>query len=137
MSVGREKIRDGYRELRWDHPRVIDSPIDQVALRARAYSWVGEHRVVMSYELGRALGGHEHVHHIDGIKLNNTPQNLEVLPSWRHSELHADIWQELLAARDELSSWRAVGEHLARALTMSKRAGARAGVMEALAENGE
>jgi hypothetical protein len=121
--MAREKLRAGYRELHWTHPRVMDSPIDHEALSQRAYKWVGEHRVVMAYELNRSLHAGEHVHHIDGNKLNNTPQNLEVLPSRKHSELHADIWQELQAAREELSFWRAMGEHLDRARALAEKHG--------------
>ena len=124
MASGREKIRGGYRELRWDHPRVMDSPIDAIALGNRAYGWIGEHRVVMAYELGRPLATSEQVHHIDGNKLNNTPQNLVTFTPKQHSRHHQSVWKELLAAREELSFWRAMGEHLDRARALTSGAGA-------------
>ena len=40
-----------------------------------------EHRVVAEEMLGRPLAPGEVVHHRDGDKLNNSPENLEVLPS--------------------------------------------------------
>lgn len=40
-----------------------------------------EHRVVAEQKLGRPLKKGEIVHHIDGNKLNNHPDNLEVLDS--------------------------------------------------------
>jgi len=48
---------------------------------------VYEHRLVMSQILGRPLTRFEHVHHKDGIKLNNLPKNLELIPNSAHHNL--------------------------------------------------
>ena len=48
-----------------------------------------EHRRVAEDILGRPLRKGEIVHHIDGNKLNNSPDNLEILPSQAaHARLH-------------------------------------------------
>ena len=42
------------------------------------------HRLLAEKILGRELEGREVVHHRDGDKANNTPENIRVLPSQRH-----------------------------------------------------
>lgn len=37
-----------------------------------------EHRVVMEQMIGRALRGSENVHHMNGFRLDNRPENLEL-----------------------------------------------------------
>lgn len=46
------------------------------------------HRVVAEQTIGRPLRQDEHVHHIDGDKKNNTPDNLQVLSASAHAVLH-------------------------------------------------
>ena len=43
------------------------------------------HRLVMSTLLGRPLRRDEHVHHVDGDKQNNRPDNLQLLSAGEHS----------------------------------------------------
>lgn len=67
---GRLVDPDGYILLRRpDHPF------------ANSAGYVREHRLVMEKELGRLLTRDEVVHHRDGNKANNHPDNLGVYPS--------------------------------------------------------
>jgi hypothetical protein len=56
-----------------------------------------EHRVVASRMLGRPLRRDEHVHHINGIKTDNRPENLQVMSQQAHRKLHNDEIAEKLA----------------------------------------
>ena len=49
---------------------------------------IQEHRAVMEAALRRRLETREHVHHINGDKLDNRLENLEVLDIREHSRLH-------------------------------------------------
>lgn len=48
-----------------------------------------EHRVVMEQHLGRKLAPYEYVHHINGDKLDNRIENLEVVSAATHGLRHS------------------------------------------------
>lgn len=60
------------------------------------------HRVVAEVVIGRKLLPGEVVHHIDGDKSNNAPENLEVLTQAEHTRRHH---AEMLAARKAKRGW--------------------------------
>lgn len=76
------KIKSGGYIRLWipDHPN------------ADSKGYVAEHRYIMEQILGRRLEANECVHHIDGDKYNNSPDNLE-LTNWRDHAIMHKAWR--------------------------------------------
>lgn len=56
------------------------------------YLGAHEHRIVAERILGRPLKKGEIVHHVDGDKRNNNPENIQVFPSQtEHARYHAKL----------------------------------------------
>jgi hypothetical protein len=67
----------------------------------RGHGAVPEHRLVMAMKLGRPLSRSEAVHHRNGLKADNRPENLEALDGSTHKMEHKAILAELRALRAE------------------------------------
>lgn len=93
LPLGGYQVSDGYWAVKVPrHPN------------SRKDGYILAHRYVMSVVLGRPLSEDERVHHLDGNKLNNRPDNLELWRlsqppgqrpidaiSWAHSVLRDDL----------------------------------------------
>lgn len=93
------------RELspKWQGGKFIDQsgyyriirPDDYTGKCIHGGRYVHEHRYVAEKALGRPLKKEEVVHHKNGVKTDNRPENLEVLPSVSaHRLLHAQEWRD-------------------------------------------
>lgn len=93
---GRRRVPQGYI-----HVYLPESPM------AGRRGYVPEHRLVASEVLGRPLSRKEHVHHINGIKDDNRPENLIVVDGEAHSQLHADHRREVWELRKRVEQLEA------------------------------
>lgn len=53
------------------------------------------HRHLASIKIGRWIDSDEHVHHLDGNKLNNDTDNLAVLSNSEHAKLHNPVAESI------------------------------------------
>lgn len=92
--AGKDLFNRGQRHHLWKGGAVIDSSGHRrVLLRkddpfysmVNSQGYVLEHRLAMARKLGRPLKRNETVHHLDGDRLNNAPDNLQ-LRSGRHGK---------------------------------------------------
>lgn len=85
-----QRIPTGERSHKWKGGRQIDGK-GYVLVYAKGHPSLGgtctymlEHRMVMEAHLRRQLGSDEIVHHINGVKTDNRPENLEIVDRTEH-----------------------------------------------------
>lgn len=77
-------------------------------------NYIQEHRIIMAMHLGRPITKDEVVHHINGVKTDNRPENLEALRRGDHTIHHREVEKEVARLRAENAALRAELESLKR-----------------------
>lgn len=102
-------IADGYRNIQVSTLNERERELAEVMSHkfGNGTHIIAEHRLVMAVQLDRPLGRHDVVHHKNGNKLDNHPDNLELTSPAGHRQLdvkYYDLWQQALRRIHELEN---------------------------------
>jgi len=108
---------DGYRYISVpeDHPLI--EMAGRVFVHGKYRYYIAEHRIAMAEKLGRPLLAWELVHHLDGTKDNNDPDNLELmscvqehLPSMNVQRIVSQLQQKVVLLEAEVARMQSLLE---------------------------
>lgn len=110
----------------YTHVMISTLPEDMQALARQTNpkgKYILEHRAVAAAQLGRPITRDEVVHHVNGIKTDNRPENLVVVPRADHSVEHREIERKFRTLLAELEQLRAENADLKSQLLRYREAG--------------
>jgi len=90
-----------------DASRKLDKRIGYVRVyvpmhpEANTWGYVYEHRIIAEVSLGRPLLPNEVVHHKNGKRWDNRPENLEVMDKFLHSKLSGQRPEDLRSTSND------------------------------------
>lgn len=85
FNANADELLDNKVDKRVTYYKTGKKPYKKVTVNGRQLM---EHRAIMAKILGRDILPDEVVHHKDGNKLNNSPENLTVIKKSDHSKIH-------------------------------------------------
>lgn len=92
-DIGRSRVQIEKKNPCWRGGRILLKGYWFIYNPSHPHAWnkkyVAEHRLVMEEKLGRYLKQGEVVHHINHIRTDNRPENLELVTKSQHSAHHS------------------------------------------------
>lgn len=100
-------INKGYRQVQLANlsGRALEFAQPMARKNHKHSHFISEHRLVMALAIGRSLDRTEIVHHKNGNKLDNRPENLEITTHANHRKLdvkYYELWQQAMRRIQEL-----------------------------------
>jgi hypothetical protein len=127
-----DRPRD-YSAAQWERRRFCSAPCVRGHLKALGPNTryrkirradgqvVSEHRAVMERQLGRPLRANEHVHHLNGDKQDNRPENLALVDPIEHGRHHG-LTDAAYGRANALPMGRAIARGVRRAMQRDEAA---------------
>lgn len=94
MDIHYDKTYEPVKDIKLGYLYFLDRQHPLANTQGKVY----EHRHIASIKIGRWISTSEHVHHINGIKDDNRPENLVVVLASEHAHLHKGYIQRITCA---------------------------------------